>query len=614
MPQKPKKLESFLHRTGITLDGTYENNSQKLTWRCPEGCVFETTWRVLNKKQGCIICLNKRKLSYEEICEYLASVKTKLLVTKSEYKNSYDQDLDMICPNEHNIKKTFKAYKNHGCSICNPKSEKYDIAELKRIAAERGDTILSTEYVNAQTPLLFQCSNPDHDPYLSLWTTYNRDNVRTTGHVEKTQCRKCAYERLKISIAMLHRQILSEKYSILKIDKGENIPSRYDVKVHCDKNHESYVTTWNRWQMGKRCPYCSPMALKTLDEVKQILGTHGLTLIEENGYQYTGNKSPMKAVCGKGHITWKHLQAFERYGCSECTTAGTSSMELLLIQYFKQFNPKHRYKIKIPEELKMDNRTTSIELDIFFPEQKIAIEYCGLYWHGSRRVESLYWDDPDELSFQLNRNKYRHQYKKIICNSLGITLLTIFEDEFLTKRDIVLSRINHKLNVINKLYARNCTVLEIQKNESKDFFESYHLQENTHFEFGLKLEYNNEIIAAMTFGKPLPRNSVMPNDWELKRYCTTTKYQITGGAQRLFKHAVEEAKKREISAIFTYCDLRWGTGNVYKSLGFELIKEMTDPSPHVIQGAKRIRSRNIENENLIYDCGHQKWVFKIISP
>lgn len=611
MSQKPKDLEAFLIKTGITLDGTYTNNSENLTWHCPEGCTFVTTWRTLNKKHGCINCLNKRKITYEQIIEYLTSVNSILFVKKADYKNSYNQLLDIVCSQGHSIKKTFKAYKKHGCSICNPKSERYDILELKKIASARGDTILSTKYIDAQTPLLFKCSNPDHEPYLSLWTTYNRNNIRVTGKIEKTQCRKCAYERLRISLSIFYKQILSEKYTILKLGKCDNVPSKYDVKVQCNKNHEPYMTTWNKWQLGKRCPQCAPAALRTLEDVKTSLRTHGLTLIEDEGYQYTGNKSPMKAVCEKGHVTWKHLQAYERYGCSECTTAGTSSMELLLMQYFKQNNPKHRYKIKIPPELKLDNRTTSIELDIYFLEQKLAIEYCGLYWHGSKRIESLYWEDPDELSFQLNRNKYRHQYKKIVCNSLGITLLTIFEDEFLTKKDIVLSRIQHKLGTTNKIYARNCTISVLQKNEANDFFNSFHLQENTPFEFGLKLEYNNEIVAAMTFGKPLPKNSVIPNDWELKRYCTTTKYQIIGGAQRIFKHAIEEAKNQRVSAILTYCDLRWGTGNVYKSLGFELLNEMTKPSPHVIKGTRRIRSRNIENENLIYDCGHQKWLFKI---
>ena len=563
-------------------------------------------------KKLCFICQNKRKLSYENIKETLEKVGATLLTSKNNYKNSYKQKLDIICPENHTIKKTFKMYQRHGCSVCNPKSQKYDIEELKKTAKERGDTILSTEYINARTPLLFKCNNPKHEPYLSLWTTYNRNNVRKNGIQEKTQCRKCAYEKSKIGLSILHKQILSEGYAILKLDFSEKIPSRYNIKVQCDKEHAPYMTTWNRWQQGKRCPSCAPSSLRSIEEIRKTLDSCGLILIEDNGYQYTGNKAPMKAKCKKSeHITWKHLQAFERYGCSECTNAGTSNAELWLLDYFKKFEPIHKHIVKIPPEMKLDERTKSIELDVYFPLQKQALEYCGLYWHSSKRVESLYWDDPDELGFQLNRNKYRHQYKKKICESLGITLLTIFEDEFLTKKDIVISRIEHKLGIMKKLYARDCLVSELHKNEADNFFNTYHLQNTTPFEFGVKLTYGNEIVAAMTFGKSLPKNSEITNDWELKRYCTTTKLQITGGAQRLFKHGIDEAKKRNISAVLTYCDLRWGTGNVYKSLGFELIKDITNPSPHIIKGLTRIRSRNIENENLIYDCGHQKWLYGI---
>lgn len=67
-------------------------------------------------------------------------------------------------------------------------------------------------------------------------------------------------------------------------------------------------------------------------------------------------------------------------------------------------------------------------------------------------------------------------------------------------------------------------------------------QKTTMYCYGLKLCYNSEIVAAMTFRKPLPKNSIQTNDWELKRYCPVTNYQIVGGAQKLFKHAIKEAK------------------------------------------------------------------------
>lgn len=611
MSQMPKNLVEFIAKTGVKPDEEYIDNSQKMKWVCPKGCSFVTTWKVVQHKKGCILCNDNRRMTYEQIHKSLQEMGAKLLTEKPNYQNSYSQKLEIICDQNHINFKTFKAYRSHGCSVCNPKQDKYDIEELQKIALSRGDTILSKEYVNAHTPLLMKCANPKHDPYPTLWTTYNRDNIRSDGSIQKTQCRQCAYETLKVNFTIFKHQIITENYRIIKYDGDGDFHSKYSIKVQCDKNHNPYVTTWNRWQDGKRCPDCPSNTLKSIDEVKTILAKQKLTLL--NDCTYRGNKTPIKAVCEKGHITWKGLQGFERYGCSECSTAGTSNIETQIIDYFKKNNPIHKHRITIPNDLKLDDRTKSIELDIYFPEYKLAIEYCGLYWHSSKRIKSLYWDNPDELSFYLKRNRYRHQYKKQICSLLGINLLTIFEDEYLGKKDIVLSRIAHKLGILQPIYARQCDISEITKEEAKDFFDSFHLQQNVPFEYGLKLRYCNQIVSAMTFRKPLPSNSVVPNDWELKRYCCLPTYQITGGAQRLFKHALDEARNRSIPAIFTYCDLRWGTGNIYKSLGFQLIREMSKPSPHIVKGIHRSRSHKklTGDENLIYDCGHQKWLIQL---
>ena len=592
-------LQKFMSETGIITEEKYISNATKMKWSCPEGHTFITSWKVMNRRKCCLICNDKRrKNTFEDILKFFKENNAELLTQKKDFQNGCDQKLEILCSKSHKIQKTFKAYRKHGCSICNPKKEKYDINELKQIALKRGDILLSNEYIDAHTPLIFKCKHPEHEPYESLWTTYNRDNERTNGSFEKTQCRKCAYESLKVSSNILKKQILAEDYDILEMDETA-IHSKYDFLVQCPKKHIPYITTWNRWQQGKRCLKCSPMSLKSIDDVKQILATKKLMLVDDE-YSYAGNKAPLKAICQKNHITWKTLQGFERYGCSECSTAGTSSVEFEIIDYFQKYNPIHRYKHK------------GMEIDIYFEEHKLALEYCGLYWHGSKRIKSLYWDDPDELNRQLYRNIYRHQQKRTKCIEAGITLLTIFEDEFLDKKDIVLSRISHKLGVSKKIYARNCIISDVSKDEANEFFKSYHLQENTPFDYGMKLVYDNQIIAVMTFGQPLTYNRINPNDWELKRYCCLPHIQIVGGANRLFKHSLIEAKNKGIPSIFTYCDLRWGTGNVYKTLGFELLKDSTKPSPHTIKGIKRIRSRNTtDEENLIYDCGHQKWLFKL---
>jgi len=609
MLKEPEELKKFIEDTGVKPDEIYTGNSKKIRWSCSKGCSFVTTWKVLQRKKGCVICNDNRRLTYEQIVESLQEINSQLKTKKVDYKNSYNQKLDIVCPNNHSIQKTYKAYKKHGCSICNPKKEKYDINELKEIAKQRGDTILSNQYIDAHTPLLIKCNNPTHKPYLSLWTTYNRNNVRSNGFIDKTQCRKCAYENIKKNFTFVKSKIEEQNYTVL--DKSNiRIDSKHGIRVQCPEKHDPYITTWNRWSNGnERCPQCANNALKTTEDIKNILSVYGLTVSDD--YIYTGNKNPIKATCRHGHTTWKLLQGFIRYGCSECSSNGKSNAELWLCEYFKKYNPLHRHKVLIPNHFKTNNNRY-LELDIFFPNEKIAIEYCGLYWHGSKRIESLYYNDLEELNYQLNKNKYRHQYKKLVCNSLGIMLFTIFEDEYLTKKDLVVSRIENKLGFATKVYARECDVTFIDKQTANDFLNSYHLQNSsTSYDFGVGLFYKNQMIAVMTYSKPLPKNNVHPDNLELKRYCCLPNTQILGGSAKMFKFSLNEMRKRGIPSIITYCDLRWGNGNVYKSLGFKLIKEMTKPSPHIIKGMCRSRSHNIENQNLIYDCGHQKWLFTI---
>ena len=77
----------------------------------------------------------------------------------------------------------------------------------------------------------------------------------------------------------------------------------------------------------------------------------------------------------------------------------------------------------------------------------------------------------------------------------------------------------------------------------------------------------------------------------------------------------------------SYCDLRWGTGNLYKKLGFTKTYE-TKYTPHYTDGQKRWRNQSLatnkrkegkteaekmKEKNLyrIYDCGHSTWEYEI---
>ena len=66
-----------------------------------------------------------------------------------------------------------------------------------------------------------------------------------------------------------------------------------------------------------------------------------------------------------------------------------------------------------------------LELDLYYPEKKIAIEFNGDYWHSDKFKDSHY-----------HYNKFK------ACYDLGITLVSIFEFYFTLSKDTILSYVH----------------------------------------------------------------------------------------------------------------------------------------------------------------------------
>ena len=66
------------------------------------------------------------------------------------------------------------------------------------------------------------------------------------------------------------------------------------------------------------------------------------------------------------------------------------------------------------------NIISPLELDLYYPDKKIAVEFNGDYWHNESRVTSDY---------------HYNKFKK--CFDSGITLVSIFEHEWLSNKDSI---------------------------------------------------------------------------------------------------------------------------------------------------------------------------------
>jgi hypothetical protein len=156
-----------------------------------------------------------------------------------------------------------------------------------------------------------------------------------------------------------------------------------------------------------------------------------------------------------------------------------------------------------------------------------------------------------------------------LCQAKGYRLITIFSDEWQFKKDIVKQKI---LNILGKtessIGARKCSVKTIPGQTARKFFDSNHIQGwAPGAEVHLALEYNQNVVAVMSFSKPrgLTNNKQEAGTWELLRYATNA--HVVGGASRLLT-AFEKVYQPQ--KVFSFADARWSVGNLYLALGFSL--------------------------------------------
>ena len=233
----------------------------------------------------------------------------------------------------------------------------------------------------------------------------------------------------------------------------------------------------------------------------------------------------------------------------------------------------------IPEAISRDrNVLAPKEIDIFLPTRKIGIEYNGLHWHGE-----LYSED-----------KYNTLVKHRLAKKAGIRLITVFEDEWKTRRLIVENYLKGILGARRRVGARKLT---IRKGCFKGWVEYNHLQGAANgTDYGL---WNgDELLAVATFAKPNISKGRKSEEgvWELARYCVGL-IGVTGGLSKLmseFKKDHPEAKE-----LISYSDNRWSTGNLYESSGFTKVRENRPCYWYFIDG---------KNTNRIHRFGLRKQI------
>jgi hypothetical protein len=245
-----------------------------------------------------------------------------------------------------------------------------------------------------------------------------------------------------------------------------------------------------------------------------------------------------------------HIDGGHMPRCWDCHPYLRSKVELEIIDYIKSICPS----IDILQN-KRSILPSGMELDIYIPSKNIAIEYDGLFWHS-------------EIGG--NKDSQYHLNKTIECESQGIQLIHIFEDEWLNKSDIVKRRIRHLMgmNTNIKIYARKCQLKEISHPEASLFLSTYHIQGSDRAAIRVGAFYDNVLVSVMTFGKRRLALGIKTSDigeFELLRFCIGEQ-PVVGIAGKLFSYFI---KQYHPTKVVTYGDRRYSSKDAfYTQIGF----------------------------------------------
>lgn len=411
------------------------------------------------------------------------------------------------------------------------------------------------------------------------------------------------------------KELNGDRYSY---EKTVYVNKRTPVIITCPIHGDFEQNPHNHISQRQGCPQCGKKYAKEwrkndyqhfVEESQKRFGdTYEFPDIDEL-YENSHSKILIKCKqCGNvfEKIACDHLTS-PHGGCLNCY-AQQSKAEIEIGEFIKGLLPN--------EEVLFRQRgiISNMELDIFIPSRKLAVEYNGVFWHSEAN----------------GKDKNYHLQKTEACAAKGISLIQIFEDEYILHKEIVCSKLAHFLHVakLPKVYGRNCKIREISSMEAKAFLEKNHIQGYAKASIYLGAFCDDEIVGAMSF----LRNG-KENEWELNRFASDIKKNSCGVGGKLFYYFIKNYSPDEVKS---FADRRWcfKEENLYTKLGFKKEKVLA-PDYRYLMGGKCIRHHKFgfrksilskkyglpmtltESEmakaigaNKIWDCGLIKYVWK----
>jgi hypothetical protein len=486
--------------------------------------------------------------------------------SKVEYVNN-STPVVISCPVHGDFEqRPMDHFNGNGCRKCSIESRnKNDLAKRKakfiqdslKIHGNKYD-YSKVDYTNNEKLVTIIC--PVHGEFEQSPGAHTSGKGCKQCGIEK--CIESRFERKKIEIFRKFKEVHGSKYDY---SKSVYISETTKMEIVCPV-HGVFLQSPGAHRAGQGCRKCADEMRANNKTIAAISTLKQRCLeVHSNKYSYP-NFEHLQKVDQQIEIICPIHGSFSQYvynhlagaGCPKCSNTGPSKPELEIYEFINSFSPN---LVELSNRTILDGK----EIDIFSKTKNVGFEFDGIYWHSSDCIETdSYYSK-------------RHLEKTRNCERKGIRLYHIFENEWNMKKDIWKSVILNSLNLTpDRIYARQCKVVEVPLEDAMEFMTRTHLQGAIGSQIRLGLEYSGVLVSLMTFGKP---RFDKHHEYELLRFSNELFLNVVGGASKLLSHF----KRTYGTSIISYANRRWSNGNLYEKLGFSL-DHLTAPGYYYTKG------------------------------
>lgn len=501
--------------------------------------------------------------------------------------------------------------------------DKDKIDEIRREFASRGATLISDEYINCSQNLVFLCSKCGKEHTIS-YSSFKR------GINPNLTCLDCS-KIARPDIQKIAEDFKSKGATLLTTDaeyKNKNTKLRF----LCSNCGNEYSIIYANYQQGQNprllCDQCM-VGHKSSPDAK--FGNYRQR-IDNNWYNWV-----------KGFFNIPREQ-FNQYSAHHIIPYAISEeFRHSILNGFPLRKEIHSNSYISPSGIRNPYHTPDfMDVSNWGEEARLHYHtYPNFKFHDFNKFLVM---DVYPTNSSTSRNEYLS--KKKSYNEQGKLYIPVYYEELFydVKREIIYSMLRNRLyrnfpdiyaytgSTLTRFYARKLTLQKVPYGEVSQFLKYNHIQGEYRSPINFVLKYNNNIVAAMTFGKARDNK----HQYELLRYAVATNTTVIGGAAKLFSAFIKEYHPE---SVLSYCDIRFSDLNpdntVYTRLGFKLDHISQPNFKYLDLNTKRLFTRQhfmkhklpglldnfdpelSEEQNMLnngyvrqYDCGNYVFVWK----